>query len=134
VRHLGAGALVALMAIGSVVMWLVSPVAWLWIASQIVGEQGPSGTGYLLVLAGVIVTFVVLGRWLSALNRAHMALTRRETAERVQAPWLRSMRGEREVRRDGGVLDRVMITSVAIALAAMGAWFLLLAGSPLPSA
>jgi hypothetical protein len=128
------GALVALMALGSIAMWVVNPVAWLWIASQLVARQGPNLGGYLLVLAGVLATFVVIAKGLSALNRRHMALTRAERREsRTQAPWLRSMRGEREVNRDGGVLDRVMITSVALAVLAMLLWFALLAGSPLPS-
>jgi hypothetical protein len=127
--------LVVLMAIGSIVMWLVNPVAWLWIASHVVSTQGPSLGGYLLVLAGVLVTFVVIAKALSALNRAHMALSREErSGGRAQQPWLRSMRGERDVRRDGGVLDRVMIVSVALAFLAMLLWFALLAGSPLPSA
>jgi len=46
--------------------------------------------------------------------------------------WTRSMRGERKVDRRGGVLDRVMIISVALAGVAFAVWFFGFAGSSLP--
>ena len=42
------------------------------------------------------------------------------------------MRGERKVERRGGVLDRVMIISVALAGLAFAVWFFGFAGSSLP--
>jgi hypothetical protein len=42
------------------------------------------------------------------------------------------MRGERTVERRGGVLDRVMIISVAVAAITFAVWFFGFAGSSLP--
>ncbi len=44
------------------------------------------------------------------------------------------MRGERRVDRRNGVLDTVMIISVALAGVAFAIWFFGFAGSSLPSA
>jgi hypothetical protein len=49
-----------------------------------------------------------------------------------QASWMRSMRGERRPGRQRGVLDAVMIVSVALALVAFAIWFFAFAGSSLP--
>jgi hypothetical protein len=43
------------------------------------------------------------------------------------------MRAERTSSRRGGVLDTVMIVSVALALVAFGVWFFGFAGSSLPT-
>ena len=50
-----------------------------------------------------------------------------------EAPWMRSMRGERDSTRKRGVLDTVMIVSVGLALVGFGVWFFGFAGSSLPS-
>jgi hypothetical protein len=132
-RHLGGFGLVLVMAVGSVVMWLVSPVAWLWVASRMTNSSQPSLGPYLLVIVGMIVTAFVIGKFLGVVNRAHMRVTGRLT-KREQAAWMKSMRGERRgVHNDRGVLEQVMAISVAIALVLFGIWFFAFAGSSLPS-
>jgi hypothetical protein len=124
---IGRGALAALlvlvMAAGSVAMWIGAPLFWLWLASQMAESSSPSLGPYMLVLVGTIVTVVVLGKTLGVLNRVHGGLTGRMPRRREQTVWMRSMRGERDVRREHGVLGTVMATSVSIALVAMGIWF-----------
>jgi hypothetical protein len=44
---------------------------------------------------------------------------------------MKSMRGDAEDRHRGGVLDKVMIISVGIALVLFGLWFFGFAGSSL---
>ena len=44
------------------------------------------------------------------------------------------MRAERTSTRRGGILDKVMIVSVALALVAFAVWFFGFAGSSLPTA
>ena len=122
--------LVVLMAVGSVAMWIAAPIFWLWLVSQFSESTSPSGGAYLLVLAGTVATVVVLGKALGYLNRVHGALTGRMPPRRDQTVWMRSMRGERDARRDHGVLGTVMAVSVSIALVAMGIWFFFFAGSP----
>ena len=131
-RRLLAATLVAAMAVASASAWVVNPIAWLWIASQMQTAGQPSMGLYLLVLAGITVTAVVLGWCLSRLNRAHADLTGRDVGYRERLPWLRSMRDTPDDVR-GSVLESVMVCSVATAALAAGVWFFLFAGSSLPS-
>jgi MFS family permease len=132
-RQLAGLALVLLMAAGSIVMWLVSPVAWLWIASRMTSSSQPSIGPYLLVIVGMAFTAVVIGKLLGSINRMHLRVTGRLDDRREHATWNRSMRGERKSTRDRGVLDQVMMISVSLALVAFGIWFFGFAGSSLPS-
>jgi len=124
--------LVALMAVGSVVMWIGVPVGLIYLASRIADSSRPGAGPYLLVLIGLPVGMAVVGRGLGGLDRLHRRLTGRDE-ERHRAAWLRSMRAERTSTRRGGVLDQVMIVSVALALVAFGVWFFGFAGSSLPT-
>jgi hypothetical protein len=126
-----AWALVALMAVGSVVMWIGVPVALIYVASRLADTPNPSMGPYLLVLIGLPIGMAVVGKALGALNRAHIRLTGAEV-DAYRPGWTRSMRGERQVERRGGVLDRVMIISVVVAGVAFAVWFFGFAGSSLP--
>ncbi|HWI72453.1 MAG TPA: hypothetical protein VNT55_10890 [Baekduia sp.] len=132
-RHLAGALLVVVMAVGSVVMWLVSPVAWLWIASRMTDSSQPSLGPYLLVLFGMALTAVAIGKFLGMVNRTHMRVTGRLTDRRDHASWNRSMRGERRPTNDRGVLEQVMAISVSCALVLFGIWFFAFAGSSLPT-
>ena len=132
-RAPAAVALVVLMAIGSVAMWVVNPVAWLWLASHLSDSSKVSLGPYLLVLFGIAGTMVVCGLALSRLNRAHARLTGRDRTRRAPLPWMRSLRAERAPTRDGGVLEVVMVTSVSLAMLAAAIWFFGFAGSSLPT-
>jgi hypothetical protein len=131
-RHAAGVGLVIVMAAGSVVVWLVSPVAWLWIASRMTDSSQPSLGPYLLVLVGMALTAVVVGKFLGIVNRTHMRVTGRISDKREHATWNRSMRGERTSTTDRGVLEQVMAISVSCALVLFGIWFFLFAGSSLP--
>jgi hypothetical protein len=123
--------LVALMAAGSVFMWLGVPLGLVFLVSQTVETTQPTLGPYLIVLVGVPLGMTLVGRWLGALDRRYATVVARERGRR-QAAWLRSMRGERREERRWEVLDVVMISSVSLALLTMGVWFLLFAGSSLP--
>jgi hypothetical protein len=126
-RGAAATLLVMLMAIGSVLMWLGAPVFWLWLASQIAESSQPSLGIYMLVLVGIIVSMVVIGKILGWLNHTHQALTGRLPQRREQTVWLKSMRAERDATREHGVLGLVMAWSVSVALLLFGVWFFFLA-------
>jgi hypothetical protein len=132
-RHLAGVGLVVVMALGSIVVWLVSPIAWLWIASRMTNSSQPSLGPYLLVLVGMALTAVVVGKFLGIVNRTHMRVTGRMHDKRDHATWNRSMRGERRSVNDRGVLEQVMAISVSCALVVFGIWFFAFAGSSLPS-
>ena len=124
-------ALVALMAIGSMVMWIGVPLGLVYLASRLADTPEPSMGPYLVVIVGLPIGMAIVGKALGALNRAHIRVTGAEVDE-YRPGWTRSMRGERQVDRRGGVLDKVMIVSVAVAALAFAVWFFGFAGSSLP--
>jgi hypothetical protein len=123
--------LVLLMAAGSVIMWIGVPLGLIYLASRVADSSRPSAGPYLLVLIGLPIGMAVIGKGLGALNRAHIRVTGAET-DAYRPGWTRSMRAERTVNRRGGVLDRVMVVSVALAGVAFAVWFFGFAGSSLP--
>ncbi len=126
-RTAGRGAVAALlvvvMAVGSVLMWIGVPVFWLWLASRIADSSQPSIGLYLLVLIGIVASMAIVGKGLGTINRIHMGITDTLPERREQTIWLRSMRGERDVKRQTGVLGLVMAWSVSVALTLFGIWF-----------
>ncbi|MBA3585043.1 MAG: hypothetical protein H0W36_11050 [Gemmatimonadetes bacterium] len=128
-------AIIALMALGSVAMWVVNPVAWIWGVSQLAESSQVQMIHVVMIMAGIPVTMVAFGLGLGALNRLYGRVSGTGPTVRVAAPWQRSMRDERDSGAPRTVLDVVMVCSVALALLAMGVWFLFFAqGGGLPSA
>ena len=125
--------LVLLMGLGSIVMWLGVPLGLVYAASKIADSSQPSLGPYLLVLLGLPIGMAVVGMGLGVLDRLHGRLTGRLDPHPRRASWLRSMRAERTSTRRGGVLDTVMIVSVALALVVFAVWFFGFAGSSLPT-
>jgi hypothetical protein len=126
--------LIALMAIGSVVMWLGVPIGLIYLVSQIADSPRPSMGLYLLIIVGLPLGMTIVGKALGALDRYHGRLTGLDDGKPQQAYWMKSMRGERDRKRRRSVLDSVMIVSVAIALVLAAIWFFAFAGSSLPGA
>lgn len=121
---------IALMAIGSVAMWLGVPVGLIYAVSQMVDSTQPQLGPYMIILFGVPIGMTIIGRALGSLDRYYVRRTG-GMQERYRAGWLRSMRGERrESSGNWKVLDVVMIWSVTTAALAMGVWFFFFAGSP----
>lgn len=115
----GADALlaVAIMFVGSLVLWLGTPLLWLWVGSQIQGSTSSIGLALLAMAAGVIVTVLLLAGLLSRLSQVHRSMA---IARGHDDP------GHR-------MLESVMITTAGIAIVVFGVWFLLFAGaSPMP--
>jgi hypothetical protein len=107
----------AIMVIGSLVLWLGTPLLWLWIGSQIEGSTDSIGLALLVMGAGVLVTVLVLANLLSRLSQVHRNVT---IARGQEDP------GHR-------MLESVMIATAGIAIVVFGVWFLLFAGaSPVP--
>ena len=125
--------LIVLMALGSVILWIGIPVGWLYIASLLVDSSQPTLGPYILILFGIPITMVVFGKLLFMLDRAFERVTGRTSETEFRAPWLKSMRAERSSSRRMSVLEGVMIVSVSLALFCFGAWFVLFAGSSLPT-
>jgi hypothetical protein len=126
--------LVLLMAVGSVCLWLVIPIAWIYVVSHMVKSTQPTLGPYVLILFGVPTSMFIWGKLLYRLNGAYERVTGQPREVRVQLPWHRSMRGERDGGRRTTVLEFVMMISVSVALLAFGIWFFFFAGSSLPNA
>jgi hypothetical protein len=115
----GAGAVlvIAIMFIGSVGLWVGTPLAWLWVASQIQGATESLGTALLAAFIGVLVTVTALGSVLARLSDVYRANC---VARGLNDP--------------GHVmLEGVLVVSAGLTLVAFGIWFFFLAGaSPVP--
>jgi hypothetical protein len=105
VRRFVGALLIVLMAAGSTLLWIGIPVGRLYVASRVSDSAEPS-----------------MGRVAGTAPQA-----------RVQAPWYRSLRGDRAPARRRSVLDVVMVSSVALAVLCFAVWFFPLAGSRLPT-
>jgi hypothetical protein len=125
--------LIVVMALGSVFLWIGIPGLWIYGVSQMVDTTQPQLGPYLAIIVGVPVTMFVFGRVLYRLNQAYESVTGQTSEVRVQLPWHRSMRGERDTGRRTTVLEFVMIASVGLCLVAFAIWFFFFAGSSLPS-
>jgi hypothetical protein len=115
----GAGAVLVLliMFIGSLVLWIGTPLLWLWIGSQIQGATASLGTALGAMFIGVVATISLIASILAKLSNVYRANCR--------------ARG----RDDPGhiVLEGVLVVSAAFTLAAFVVWFFFFAGtSPVP--
>jgi hypothetical protein len=121
--------IIAVMAVGSVSMWIANPLLWLWIGSQLQRQSRHLTMGpYLLLMAGIIVTAIALAIGLERLNRLYGRVTGAPPELRIVLPWHRSLRdvrhgGRNEPGRPVTVLDVVMVLSVAICVAAFLVWY-----------
>ena len=125
-------ALIALMALGSLALWIVIPIGWIWIASQMQEDSAPSLGPYLLILFAIPISMVIVGKALSKLNQVYSNVTGKDHHVRIHLPWNQSLRGDSTKDRPRTVLDIVMVVSVASAGLAFAVWFFVFAGSSLP--
>ena len=125
--------LILVMAVGSVFLWLGIPFLWIYGVSQMVDTTAPQLWPLVAILFGVPVSMWLFGRFLYRMNGAYEGVTGQTSEVRVQLPWHRSMRGERDTGRRTTVLEFVMICSVGLCLLLFGIWFLFFAGSSLPT-
>ena len=111
----GAGAVLvlAIMVIGSIVLWAGTPLAWLWIGAQIQGATQSLGTALAAAFAGVIVSILVLASLLARLSDLYRANC---VARGLEDP-------------GHVVLEGVLVVSAGISLAAFTVWFFLFAGA-----
>ena len=129
--------LIALMLFGSLALWIGDPVLWMWITSRLQsGTQATMGP-YALMILGITLTGVAIGRALSRLNRLYAEVTGTAPVVRIIVPWRRSLRDARhggsdddDARVPVGLLDVMMVVAVVIALAALATWFFIVEPAP----
>ena len=108
--------LVAMMFLGSLVLWVGVPVAWLWIGSRLQnGTSLATATGVMMI--GMLLSVTLLLAALGSLSRRHT-----ELQERRGVP-------ESEMT----ALERVLVSSAVIAVIGFLVWFFGFSGSsPIP--
>jgi len=117
------------MAVGAMSMWLFNPMFWLWLTGSLQDSTQPSMGPYGLLLLGIILTCVAIGKGISELHRYYQRRTGNTPTIRIIMPWRRSLRGGRSQARetDGrhpvNVLDVIMVVTVVIAVGCFTAWY-----------
>jgi len=129
-HRVAAGFVAFLMLLLALSLWTVIPLAWLWIGSQLAASQFPSLGPYIVVLAGVIVSILIMAWVLGHLNDLYMRLTGVRNVAPIRLGWLKSLRDSEKTQVPPTVLETVIIGSVLLATIAMLIWFFTLAGSP----
>jgi hypothetical protein len=115
----GAGAVlvVLIMFIGSLVLWVGTPLLWLWVGSQIQGATESLGAALGAMFIGVILTITLLASVLAKLSDVYRANC-----------LARGMNDPGHV-----VLEAVLVVSAGLTLVVFVFWFFFLAGaSPVP--
>jgi hypothetical protein len=113
----GATLVLLIMIIGSLILWIGTPLLWLWVGSQVQGATSSLGTALGASFIGVVATIVLLAGVLAKLSNVYQANRRARGLE------------------DTGhyVLETVLVVSAGVTLAAFVIWFFLFAGaSPVP--
>jgi hypothetical protein len=115
----GAGAVlvVLIMFVGSLVLWVGTPLLWLWVGSQIQGATESLGTALGAMFVGVVLTITLLASVLAKLSDVYRANC-----------LARGMSDPGHV-----VLEAVLVVSAGLTLVVFVFWFFFLAGaSPVP--
>jgi hypothetical protein len=121
--------LILVMAVGSVFLWIGIPVGWIYLVSRMVDSSQPSLGPYVLLIFAIPITMAIAGKLLFGLDHVYARVTGQDSEVRFRAPWLKSMRGERNVARRLTVLEMTMVVSVSIAVVGFAIWFFGFAGS-----
>ena len=109
----GAMLVLSIMVIGSLVLWVGTPLGWLWVASQVQGETQSLGEALAVAFVGVVITVIILASLLSRLSDTY-----------------RANRLARGLGDPGHVvLEGVLVISAGVTMAAFGVWFLFFAGA-----
>lgn len=128
--------LVAAMAITSVSIWTLAPLAALWVGARVVGSGGLTMTAVAVVLGVMLAGCLALMQLLARLGAVHDRRTGRRPQIRRHTPWLRAMSGERPHETGGdrpalSPLDYVLVGAVLLAWLAFEVWFFFFSSSPL---
>jgi hypothetical protein len=125
----------ALTIVAAIVIGFGVPLGWIWIGSQLQGNNGATNTSFsvaMAILFGIIFTYVAL----LYLAGFVMALFEGAGEQRPapRAPWMRGMTDTRQrTQGEMGGIERVFVVTTMIVTAAFWLWFAFKAGSPLPN-
>ena len=123
------------MGLAAMNVWTGSPLFALWVGSRVQGDGPPSMAAVAVVAIVLAVVSLLLVRLLGWLGARYEELSGQVSTVRTHAPWLRSMRGEREAypgeRPRLTTLERILVGTVIVAVGAFEVWFFFFSGSPI---
>src|SRR5205807_4716870 len=107
----------SIMVVGSLVLWLGTPLLWLWIGSQIEASTASLGAALGATFLGAVLTIVLVAAILARLSNFYRANC---VARGLNDP-------------GHFVLEMVLVISAGVSLVAFVVWFFFLSGAqPLP--
>jgi hypothetical protein len=125
--------LATLTAILAVNLYTGAPLLAIWAGSRVQEGSSLTMSAVGVVIGVLVVSIAILVFLLTRVEAAYKAVTG-QVPEKRTPPWLRSMRGESDAIRERKPLsgfEKVLTTSVVVAVAAFEAWFFFLSGSPI---
>lgn len=126
-KQISLAALTAFLALN---VWTGAPLLALWIGSRVQGEGPPSMAAVAVVIVALILLCIGLYLALQATSRAYDETTGHAPSVRTHAPWLRSMRDERETAStEVSATERIVVVMVVFAAAVFNVWFFFFSGS-----
>jgi hypothetical protein len=132
-RRVAATGIFGLMLVSAFSLWTVIPFGWIWLGSKVSKTQAPSSGPYAVVFFGIVISIIIVVLLLSWLNALYERLIGSTEIHVDRVRLWKSLSDERPTIRRFTLLEAVILSSVICAMVAMGAWFLFLAGSPLPN-
>lgn len=124
----GAGRVVAIV-IAGIVLAAGPPLLWVWIGSQVQGGPDPSGTAIVTVIAGLVLSYMVIGfvvAWIAGRSGAGDA--------RMRYAWNRSMRDEERKPAGTHWLEDAFVAAAILVTIVIAVWFFLYGNPGVPVA
>ena len=112
-------------------LWTVAPAVVLWLVPRLSGSgswllHGANWAPAVAVI-GALAGALVLGQALAKLNAFYCRLTARQFRPALGDAWRRPLCNVEEGRRETGLLEAVMVSSVITAVIAFVVWFFFIA-------
>jgi hypothetical protein len=124
--------LAALTAVLAVNLYTGAPLLAIWAGSRVQNGTQLTMSTVGVVVGVLVVTVALLVMALTRVEAAYRVLTNQPTKRRT-APWMRSMRGEREEfeRRPLTGPEKAIVGAVVLAVELFRVWFFFFSGSPI---
>jgi hypothetical protein len=129
VLRIGLASLTAVLAVN---LYTGAPLLAIWVGSRVQNGTQLTMSTVAVVVGVLVVTVALLVMALTRVEAAYRVLTDQPTKRRT-APWMRSMRGEREEfeRRPLSGPEKAIVGAVVLAVELFLVWFFFFSGSPI---